>query len=107
MSSLTIGSPGGVIHGCRHQRCSRLQLSGMLVLALALIYVRSSQADNATVAVHKHLCLEDDYTNDLPIFIERQIICNFESVPIQIYTIKTMPDSVLNTEYCLKGKYQY
>lgn len=62
----------------------------------------SSETNNAP-ALHKHLCLEDDYTNDLPIFIERQTICNFESTPVHIYAIKIMPDNIEN-KYCLKGE---
>ena len=103
------------------QRCRcLLPPSSEIVLAILLIYAISSSSsstssssssfssgqalDKSAPAIHKHLCLEDDYTNDLPIFIERQTICNFDSAPIQVYTIKTMPDSAEN-KFCLKGNY--
>lgn len=53
-------------------------------------------------AIHEHLCLEDDYTNDLPIFIEKRTICNFEAVPVLVYPVKITPDYA--TKLCLKGR---
>lgn len=41
-----------------------------------------------------HLCREDDYTNDLPIFIQKQTICNVESVPVDVYEIKYIEPAV-------------
>lgn len=58
----------------------------------------------ATVSnAHEHLCLEDDYTNDLPIFIEKRTICNFELAPVHVYSVKITPDTDYETKLCLKG----
>lgn len=59
----------------------------------------------SNIHCHEHLCLEDDYTNDLPVFIEKRIICNYESVPVPIYSIKLEPDLGLDSKLCLKGKF--
>lgn len=53
--------------------------------------------------VHENLCLEDDYTNDLPIFIEKRTICNYDTVPVMVYSIKITPDAPGN-KFCLKGQ---
>lgn len=55
-------------------------------------------------ALNEHLCTEDDYTNDLPIFIEKRTICNYESSPVPVYRIKTMPATDYETKFCLKGQ---
>lgn len=60
-----------------------------------------------TYAMHEHLCLDDDYTNDLPIFIEKRSICNYELTPVLIYSIKTAPDMGLDMKLCLKGLYNF
>jgi hypothetical protein len=78
-----------------------VQLMMAELIIVAIHAIRPNGADNAP-ALHKHLCLEDDYTNDLPIFIERLKICNSDTGPITVYTIKTVPDSNEN-KYCLKG----
>lgn len=57
-------------------------------------------------AVHEHLCLEDDYTNDLPIFIEKRTICNYDTIPVLVYSIKITPEKIstdYETKLCLKG----
>lgn len=51
-----------------------------------------------------HICLDDDYTNDLPIFIEKRSICNYEGVPVLVYSIKLEPDLGLDSQLCLKGE---
>lgn len=70
-------------------------------LALLSIVLANTTAE----ANHEHLCLEDDYTNDLPIFIEKRTICNYETVPVLVYPIKIAPDTDLRTKFCLKGQY--
>lgn len=54
-------------------------------------------------ALPGHLCLEDDYTNDLPFFIEKRVICNYETGPVPVYLIKIMPDNDDELKFCLKG----
>lgn len=49
------------------------------------------------------ICLEDDYTNDLPIFIEKKSICNYDTVPIPVYSIRTSP-KYDDAKFCLKGE---
>lgn len=70
-----------------------------LSFILTYILTFSTQAH----AVHEHLCLEDDYTNDLPIFIEKRTICNYDTVPVLVYPIKITPDTDYETKLCLKG----
>lgn len=81
-------------------RYFRVLLATSILLTLQLAQI---SANELVPTAHKNLCLEDDYTNDLPIFIERKTICNFESVPVHVYTIKTTPDNSAN-KYCLKGE---
>lgn len=71
-----------------------------LSLVLAIKITLSTQVG----ALHEHMCTEDDYTNDLPIFIEKRTICNYDSGPVPVYQIKTMPDTDYETKFCLKGE---
>lgn len=96
-------TPGG--GGAHNDTRARLHDCLLLVLVTTILTgVPMTEANDPVPPTHKNLCLEDDYTNDLPIFIERQTICNFESVPVHVYTIKTSPDSNAN-KYCLKGRW--
>lgn len=80
-----------------------LFLTSIFVLTYDFI-VKASGKQTPTPVVHENLCLEDDYTNDLPIFIEKRTICNFDATPVPIYTIKISPDTPGN-RFCLKGEY--
>lgn len=64
-----------------------------------------SQSESA----HDHLCHEDDYTNDLPIFIEKRTICNFDTIPVPVYKIKILEPWGMEANYqlkfCLRGKF--
>lgn len=80
----------------------KLRTSGWSLSSFVLILAASA----ATLAsAHEHLCLEDDYTNDLPIFIEKRRICNFDQIPVHVYSIKITPDTDYETKLCLKGCY--
>lgn len=71
--------------------------SALLLVLLLLLGPELSGANQQS------LCLEDDYTNELPIFIEKRTICNYETVPVSIYSIKVSQDGP-NDTFCLKGQ---
>lgn len=75
----------------------------ILLPYLPLIFTYLLTLPTQIHAVHQHLCLEDDYTNDLPIFIEKRTICNYDTVPVLVYPIKITPDTDYETKLCLKG----
>lgn len=90
-----------------HYKCAsmlktKLRISGWSLSSLLLLLAASSAS---LAGAHEHLCLEDDYTNDLPIFIEKRTICNFDQIPVHVYSVKITPDTDYETKLCLKGGY--
>jgi len=81
-------------------RRSLVSLKISVLYALCLL----STTPESILSVHEHLCLPDDYTNELPIFIEKRQICNFDTVPVPVYSIKITPDPDYDTKLCLKGE---
>lgn len=75
------------------------------VTTLLLVTLLSALIDAPIGATHEQLCTEDDYTNDLPIFIEKRTICNYETNPVSVYQIKIIPDTDDKTKFCLKGQF--
>lgn len=73
------------------------------VITVAFILSYLSTFSITTEAIHDHLCLKDDYTNDLPIFVEKRTICNYESVPVLAYSVKITPDADHENKLCLDG----
>lgn len=86
-------------------KCASMLNTNHLTLAWPILSVFLILAfwTEAVAATHEHLCLEDDYTNDLPIFIEKRQICNFDQTPVHVYSIKITPDTDYETKLCLKG----
>lgn len=93
-----------IIINCFKRRDDRNYSSlGTILSFLSLILIYLLTLPNQIHANHEHLCLEDDYTNDLPIFIEKRTICNYDTVPVLVYPIKITPDTDYGTKLCLKG----
>lgn len=90
-----------------HQPIAKWRFFRQPLVATIVISSFSLQLVHRSCYAHDHLCLEDDYTNDLPIFIEKKSICNYETVPVLVYPIKTSPDTgqeaKLVFSFCLKG----
>ena len=83
----------------------RTTADGFLPLAVVLIRLMQLASLAPTcVAIHEHLCSKDDFTNDLPIFIEKRTICNYDTVPVLVYPIKTTPDTDYEIQLCLTGE---
>lgn len=75
----------------------------MLHAAIPFVYlVAHSLAYFCCEARLDQICLEDDYTNDLPVFIEKKSICNYDTVPVPVYSIRTSP-KYDDAKFCLKG----
>lgn len=76
--------------------------------SLPTTYYNGGGPSSPSDTVHDHLCHEDDYTNDLPIFIEKRTICNFDTIPVPVYNIKITEPWAMEANYqlkfCLKGK---
>ena len=81
---------------------SREEKEMLFAVLLSLI----AQATLSLAAKHEIICQQDVLTNDVPYFVDKRTICNFEVVPIFVYAVSILPNTD-NTQFCLKGKQRF